>query len=132
VAVSDFMSKSEGLESTMDWSPTRHSRQRLREWGDEARSKALQAKLNARDFIGLPRQSLNKRLALVDLDGEPLVVVWTKTTHEIITVLTLQMYLERHVNELESSLTRTIAARYSAQWKAAAFAPPNDDDDNSS
>lgn len=58
---------------------------------------ALRRKIRAQDFIGLPKQTNNKRCAVVpDADGKPLVVVWMKTTLQIVTVMPLAMYLERH------------------------------------
>jgi hypothetical protein len=76
----------------------------------------LRAKLRKREFIGLPKQSLNKPVALVEIDGEPLVVVWSKSIEEIITLITLPMYLERHANEILPRLLEKIKREFPASF----------------
>lgn len=57
----------------------------------------LRRRLRDKESIGLPQQSLNKRVAVIaDGDGKPLVVIWVKRTMEIITVYNLDWYLSRH------------------------------------
>jgi hypothetical protein len=90
---------------------TTHSRERLSERGPALHGK-LRVKLRKREFIGLPRVTVHKRVALVPLDDEPMVVVWMKSTEKIITVLTLKQYMERHGHELRPRLLEKIKRDY--------------------
>jgi non-homologous end joining protein Ku len=72
-----------------------HSRQRVTERVG-AGFKLIRHKLARRDYLGLPRQSLNKRVSLVKLDNElATVVIWSKNANKIITVLTPDQYIKR-------------------------------------
>lgn len=74
---------------------THHSRQRVKERVGSG-FKLIRHKLARKDYIGLPRQSLNKRVSLVKLTEEQAtIVIWSKNANKIITVLTPDQYIKR-------------------------------------
>jgi len=70
-----------------------HSRQRTEERVGVG-IKKIRQKLAKREFIGLPRQTNNKRASLVILEHNAAVVIWSKSAHKIITVLTVDQYVK--------------------------------------
>jgi hypothetical protein len=57
----------------------------------------IEHNLKYRKFIGLPRQTLNKRVALMKVDNEWIVVIWTKESKRIVTVMKYEMYAKTHL-----------------------------------
>lgn len=76
---------------------TRHASNRVLE-RTKASSSVIAHKLSCGEYMGLPRQTNNKRVALIYIpeSKESLVVVYSHRTMEIITVMQLSMYVERH------------------------------------
>lgn len=61
--------------------------------------KLIRHKLAAKDYIGLPRQSLNKRVSLIKIaEDRAAIVIWSKNANKIITVLTPDQYITRFGN----------------------------------
>lgn len=52
--------------------------------------------LKYRKYIGLPRQTINRRVSAMKLSDKWYAVIWVKTSMKIVTVLKLNQYLERY------------------------------------
>ena len=75
-----------------------HSRQRVEERVGSG-FKLIRHKLAKREYVGLPRQTLNKRVSLVKLtEKQATIVIWSKHANKIITVLTPDQYMKRFGN----------------------------------
>ena len=75
-----------------------HSRQRVKERVGSG-FKLIRHKLARKEYLGLPRQSLNKRVSLVKLDERrATIVIWSKNANKIITVLTPDQYMKKFGN----------------------------------
>jgi hypothetical protein len=74
---------------------TIHSRQRALERAD-GEMREIQNKLKHRRYIGLPRQTVNRRVAAMKIGDKWIVVIHMKSSSRIITVLTLEQYMKNH------------------------------------
>jgi hypothetical protein len=73
-------------------------------------TKLIRKKLARGEFIGLPSQSLNKRVSLVKVtEDTAVIVVWSKNAHTIITTLTVQQYIQKHGHLLSESTKQELS-----------------------
>lgn len=108
---------------------THHSRQRVKERVGSG-FKLIRHKLARKDYIGLPRQSLNKRVSLVKLTEEQAtIVIWSKNANKIITVLTPDQYINRFGNTV-SEKVRLELLKYCSKEGAEKEIDYNEKDDD--
>jgi len=79
---------------------TKHSRVRTAERSNASNWEISEC-IRCKRCYWLPKQTHNKRVSLVHINGESLVVVHTHSTKEIITVMRLKMYIERNPELME-------------------------------
>jgi hypothetical protein len=64
--------------------------------------KLIRHKLAKKEYLGLPRQNVNRRVSLVKLDSEnAAVVIWSKSSNTIITIITVDQYIERFGGQIK-------------------------------
>lgn len=81
-----------------------HSRQRVKERVGSG-FKLIRHKLAKGEYIGLPRQTLNKRVSLVKVsEDQATIVIWSKHAHKIITVLTPNQYIRKFGNNIPENI----------------------------
>lgn len=85
-----------------------HSRQRVEERVGSG-FKLIRHKLAKGEYIGLPRQTLNKRVSLVKVsEDQAIIVIWSKHAHKIITVLTPNQYIRKFGNNIPENIRKEL------------------------